>query len=155
MVLEGRMTWEYSQPFFDAVIGSIERGFRVIVDLSRCIHMDSAVLGTLHELVEIAQKSVADSKVKIQDASHSLVRTFAELGMDSVLRSIQMQSIAIPKTRATVEASDGNLRRQQMRLLKAHEVLASLNDANRDQFALVVDDLREHLTYSSGMTSPR
>ena len=155
LVLEGRMTWEYSQPFFDAVIGSIERGFGVIVDLSRCIHMDSAVLGTLHELVESAQKSVTDSKVKIQDASHSLVRTFAELGMDSVLRSIQMQSIAIPKTRATVEASDGNLRRQQMRLLKAHEVLASLNDANRDQFALVVDDLREHLTYSSGMTSPR
>jgi anti-anti-sigma regulatory factor len=155
LVLEGRMTWEYSQPFFDAVIGSIERGFGVIVDLSRCIHMDSAVLGTLHELVESAQKSVADSKVKIQDASHSLVRTFAELGMDSVLRSIQMQSIAVPKTRATVEASDGNLRRQQMRLLKAHEVLASLNDTNRDQFALVVDDLREHLTYSSGMTSPR
>ena len=155
LVLEGRMTWEYSQTFFDAVIGSLDRGFGVIVDLSRCIHMDSAVLGTLHELVESAEKTVAGSKVKIQDASHSLVRTFAELGMNSVLRSLQMQSIAIPKTRTAVRVSDGNLRGQQMRLLKAHEVLASLNDTNRDQFALVVDDLREHLTYSSGMTSPR
>ena len=155
LVLEGRMTWEYSQPFFDAVDVSIDRGFGVIVDLSKCIHMDSAVLGTLHELVESAQKNATGSKVKIQDASNALVRTFAELGMESVLRSIQMQSIEIPKTRTSVEASDGNLRRQQMRLLKAHEVLASLNDTNRDQFALVVDDLREHLTYSSGMTSPR
>ena len=155
LVLEGRMTWEYSQTFFDAVFGSLDRGFGVIVDLSRCIHMDSAVLGTLHELVESAEKTVAGSKVKIQDASHSLVRTFAELGLNSVLRSLQMQSIAIPKTRTAVRVSDGNLRGQQMRLLKAHEVLASLNDTNRDQFALVVDDLREHLTYSSGMTSPR
>ena len=155
LVLEGRMTWEYSQPFFDAVDVSIDRGFGVIVDLSKCIHMDSAVLGTLHELVESAQKNATGSKVKIQDASNALVRTFAELGMHSVLRSIQMQSIEIPKTRTSVEASGGNLRRQQMRLLKAHEALASLNDTNRDQFALVVDDLREHLTYSSGMTSPR
>ncbi len=155
LVLEGRMTWEYSQTFFDAVFGSLDRGFGVIVDLSRCIHMDSAVLGTLHELVESAEKTVAGSKVKIQDASHSLVRTFAELGLNSVLRSLQMQSIAIPKTRTAVRVSDGNLRGQQMRLLKAHEVLASLNDTNRDQFALVVDDLREHFTYSSGMTSPR
>ena len=155
LVLEGRMTWEYSQPVFDAVDVSIDRGFGVIVDLSNCIHMDSAVLGTLHELVESAQKNATGSKVKIQDASNALVRTFAELGMESVLRSIQMQSIEIPKTRTSVEASGGNLRRQQMRLLKAHEALASLNDTNRDQFALVVDDLREHLTYSSGMTSPR
>ena len=155
LVLEGRMTWEYSQPFFDAVFGSLDRGFGVIVDLSRCIHLDSAVLGTLHELVESAEKTVAGSKVKIQDASHSLVRTFAELGLNSVLRSLQMQSIAIPKTRTAVRVSDGNLRGQQMRLLKAHEVLASLNDTNRDQFALVVDDLREHFTYLSGMTSPR
>ena len=116
---------------------------------------DSAVLGTLHELVESAEKTVAGSKVKIQDASHSLVRTFAELGLNSVLRSLQMQSIAIPKTRTAVRVSYGNLRGQQMRLLKAHEVLASLNDTNRDQFALVVDDLREHFTYLSGMTSPR
>ena len=117
--------------------------------------MDSAVLGTLHELVESAEKTVVGSKVKIQDASRSLVTTFAELGMNSVLRSVQMQSIAIPMTRTAVKASDGNLGRQQMRLLKAHEALASLNDTNRDQFALVVDDLREHLTYSSGMTSSR
>jgi hypothetical protein len=75
--------------------------------------------------------------------------------LNSVLRSLQMQSIAIPKTRTVVRVSEGNLRGQQMRLLKAHEVLASLNDTNRDQFALVVDDLREHFTYSSGMTSPR
>jgi len=155
LVLEGRMTWEYSQTFFDAVIGSLDRGVGVIVDLSRCIHMDSAVLGTLHELVESAEKTVVGSKVKIQDASRSLVTTFAELGMNSVLRSVQMQSIAIPMTRTAVKASDGNLGRQQMRLLKAHEALASLNDTNRDQFALVVDDLREHLTYSSGITSSR
>ena len=50
LVLEGRITWEYSQGFFDVVIGSIERGLGIIVDLSKCVHMDSAVLGTLHEL---------------------------------------------------------------------------------------------------------
>ncbi len=155
LVLEGPMTWEHSQALFDAVIASIDRGFGVVVDLSGCIHMDSAVLGTLHELVEGGQKSVAGLKVKIQDASHALVRTFAELGMDSVLRNIQMRSIAIPEARASVEIVPGNLRGQQMRLLKAHEALASLNDSNRDQFASVVNDLREHLTYPSGMTSPR
>jgi len=155
LVLEGPMTWEHSQAIFDAVIESIDRGFEVIVDLSRCIHMDSAVLGTLHELVAGAQKSVAGLKVRIQDAPHALVRTFAELGMDSVLRNIQMHSVAIPEATVSVEVSPGDLRRQQMRLLKAHEALASLNDTNRDQFASVVNDLREHLTYPSGMTSPR
>ena len=155
LVLEGRMTWVHSQAIFDAVIGSIDHGLGVIVDLSGCVHMDSAVLGTLHELVDSAQKRVAGPEVKIQDASPSLIRTFAELGMDSVLRSVQIQSIGIPVTRATVQVSPGDLRRQQVRLLKAHEVLASLNDTNRDEFASVVNDLREHLTYSTEMTIPR
>jgi anti-anti-sigma regulatory factor len=155
LVLEGRITWEYSQGFFDVVIGSIERGLGIIVDLSKCVHMDSAVLGTLHELVERAEKSASGSNIRVQDASQSLIRTFAELGMDSVIRCVQMRSITVPETQSAVEVSPHDLRRQQMRLLKAHEALASLSDTNRDQFASVVSDLREHLTYLGGMTSQR
>ena len=155
LVLEGRITWEYSQGFFDVVIGSIERGLGIIVDLSKCVHMDSAVLGTLHELVERAEKSASGSNIRVQDASQSLIRTFAELGMDSVIRCVQMRSITVPETQSAVEVSPHDLRRQQMRLLKAHEALASLSDTNRDQFASVVSDLREHLTHLGGMTSQR
>ena len=155
LVLEGRITWEYSQGFFDVVIGSIERGLGIIGDLSMCIHMDSAVLGTLHELVERAEKSASGSNIRVQDASQSLIRTFAELGMDSVIRCVQMRSITVPETQSAVEVSPHDLRRQQMRLLKAHEALASLSDTNRDQFASVVSDLREHLTHLGGMTSQR
>ena len=155
LVLEGRITWEYSQGFFDVVIGSIERGLGIIVDLSKCVHMDSAVLGTLHELVERAEKSASGTNIRVQDASQSLIRTFAELGMDSVIRCVQMRSITVPETQSAVEVSPHDLRCQQMRLLKAHEALASLSDTNRDQFASVVSDLREHLTYLGGMTSQR
>jgi len=154
-VLEGRITWEYSQGFFDVVIDSIERGLGVIVDLSKCIYMDSAVLGTLHELVGRAAKSATGPNMRVQDASQSLIRTFVELGMDSVIRCLQTRSITVPETQSAVEGSPRDLRRQQMRLLQAHEALASLSDTNRDQFASVVSDLREHLTYSGGMTSRR
>ena len=75
--------------------------------------------------------------------------------MDSVIRCVQMRSITVPETQSAVEVSPHDLRRQQMRLLKAHEALASLSDTNRDQFASVVSDLREHLTYLGGMTSQR
>ena len=155
LVLEGRITWEYSQGFFDVVIGSIERGLGIIVDLSKCVHMDSAVLGTLHELVERAEKSASGSNIRVQDASQSLIRTFVELGMDSVTRCIQTRSIAVPEAQSAVEVSPRDLRRQQLRLLQAHEALASLSDTNRDQFASVVSDLREHLTHLGGMTSQR
>jgi hypothetical protein len=49
----------------------------------------------------------------------------------------------IPSERQLVAIPVTNVQRSQQRLLKAHEMLASLGDANKEKFADVIDAIKQ------------
>lgn len=146
--LSGRVTWIYGQALFDAAIVVIEAHRDLVIDLSECTSLDSATSGTLHELVEVAAHR--SSQLSMQGASESLLRTFMELGMNDVLGCMTESPTALPANRHPVETGPSDPRSQQLRLLKAHEILADLNVENREEFEAVVQELRDDITQRAG-----
>ena len=150
LYLHGRMTWMYGQALFDAATAVIEERRVLIVDLASCSYLDSAILGALHEIVERADDT--GGTVKIQNAVPTVIQSFEELGMTSVLRLMSDKPLPSPSESTVVDAESVDYRSQQLRLLKAHEVLANLNEQNRGEFASVVDDLRDEVIATSKPT---
>ncbi len=141
--LQGRVTWAYSEPLLEGALGATGTGKRVIVDLAECEYLDSAMLGTLHELVQEAEQSPGG--VSVQGASATLLEAFRELSMDVVLKHIANESLPVPDERETLELPDADPRGQKMRLLRAHEVLAALSRENEAEFGGVVATMREDM----------
>ena len=139
--LQGRVTWTYAEPLLDGARGAAEAGQRVIVDLAECEYLDSAMLGTLHELVQEAERSPVG--VSVQGASTTLLEAFRELSMDVVLNHVSLEVLPVPPERETLELPDADPRGQKMRLLRAHEVLAALSRENEAEFGGVVAAMRE------------
>ena len=65
--------------------------------------------------------------------------------MHTVLAHVSPDAVALPAkmTRLTEHRSDGA--HQQLRLLRAHELLAQLSEANREEFQAVVEALRSEI----------
>ena len=127
--------------FFDAATSVIEGRRALIVELSECIYMDSAMLGTLHEVVEKAQR--LGVPISIQNVADDIERSFVELGLNSVLDVIALQPQDVPpSSEATLIESPHDIH-QELRVLKAHEELASLNEQNKEEFSYVVEEMQE------------
>lgn len=141
--LQGRVTWTYAEALLQGSGAAIEGGRPLIVDLAECEYLDSAMLGTLHELVQEAVEG--DAGVSVQGVSADLVEAFRELSMDVVLNHVAEQSLPVPDNRESLEMPDADPRGQKMRLLKAHEVLAALSQENQAEFGGVVAAMREDI----------
>ena len=116
----------------------LNSGRRLIIDLGDCEQLDSTVLGTFHELFERG----SDLDIMLQNVSEPLRASFEELSMEPVLMRIAAEPLPLPKVWQPIERSAHSLARQRQRLLKAHEVLASLSEENREEFQSVIDALR-------------
>jgi anti-anti-sigma regulatory factor len=141
--LEGRVCWTHGQVILESASSVLESGRDLIIDIAGCTHMDSTVLGTLHELAERADESGAT--LTIQGASPPLHRSFEELSMAAVTRRLTAVPTAVPTQRTVLELPETDVRRQQFRLLKAHEVLAQLSAENRNEFDDVVRNIRSDI----------
>ena len=141
LYLANRITWQYGQVFFDAATAVIEEQRPLIIELADCIYMDSAMLGTLHEVVEKAQRMGV--LVSIQNVSDEIQRSFVELGLNSVLDVVALQPQKVPLSNESTAIESPHDIDQELRLLKAHEELASLNEQNREEFSFVVEELQE------------
>ena len=115
----------------------------LILDFADCVHMDSTLLGTLHELVQQAQQ--AGSAITLQNVRPKLLADFEELSLKAVLAQIALEPGAVPTQRTPIDLSAVNESRREVRLLRAHEVLAELSDENFEQFGGLVEDLRSEL----------
>ena len=115
----------------------------LIIDLAECEYLDSAMLGTLHELASRA--ALAQTPFRVQNASAALKNAFEELSMHIVLERLSAQPVEVPQQRTALQLPPTDPHRQQMRLLAAHEVLADLSEDNQAQFGPVVDAMREDL----------
>jgi MFS superfamily sulfate permease-like transporter len=115
----------------------------LVVDFSRCQHLDSTILGTLHEIVSSARRSGVE--VALQAVSDAHRGLFEELAISPVLEAICDDHSEPPpgelRAPAAVESSD--LRHRH--ILRAHEVLASLSESNHDAFRDVIEDLSKEL----------
>lgn len=138
----GRGTYMLSHNFFDAVQDIIDGGRELIIDLSGCEYLDSTFLGMIHEVVSQGDK--AGVPVRVQRISESVRRLFEELSMDLVLQHIGEPTEALPRMEPLVKSApeEGTLHR---RILRAHDVLASLSEENRKKFQGVVDMLRKEM----------
>ena len=141
--IAGRMTWLYGQTLYDAAMAAIDGGRNLVMDLGSCEHMDSTLLGTLHELT--LRATDAGQRLTLQNVTEPLVESFKELSMREVLDHIAEEAIALPPGFREIDLHATHGPRQQQRLLKAHEMLAELSDGNREQFGGVVETLRQEL----------
>ena len=140
LILDGRVTWTCSQALLDSALSVLEGGRPLIIDLSSCEYLDSTVLGTLHELVEIADSRGAE--LSLQHAAANLMEAFNELSMSALLSHLSADPQPVPAEQRTVLLPEQSRSAHQKRLLRAHEVLAELSEENREEFEGVIDALR-------------
>jgi len=143
IVVAGRVTWLYGQTLFDTAMAALDGGRDLVVDLGGCEHMDSTILGTLHELCERADG--LGRRLIVQNVPEPLRASFNELSMTNVLKHTVDAPLTLPRDRTEVGLRAMHGIRQQQRLLRAHELLAALSEDNREQFGALVETLRSEL----------
>ena len=121
---------------------TLASGKRLVLDLTRCSHLDSTLLGTLHEIVRSGAGAGGD--VVLQGVSAEHRQLFEELSMGRVLAAIRDTSFEPPGALRTPPMG-GTRRTTHAHILRAHEALASLSDSNREEFHGVIEDLRREL----------
>lgn len=138
----GRGTYMLSHNFFDAVQAIINAKRRLIIDLSGCDYLDSTFLGMIHEVVGNCDKSGV--QVHLQSVDKRVQRLFEELSMKLVLERIHTPAEALPVMEPLVKTTpdQGTLHR---RILRAHDILVSLSDDNREQFQGIVEMLKKEM----------
>lgn len=142
--VHGRGTHRQSDAFYEAVRSVLEARRLLTLDLSVCEYLDSTFLGTIHEVVD--QADAAGVGVRLRGVQESVRRLFRELSMDLVLRHIQDDGEPLPHEWRPLARSNGQSRRKHLKILRAHEVLASLSEENRRKFKDVVESLRGELS---------
>ena len=138
LYLSGRVTWTFGESFFDAATSVLDERRPIVIEFKECEYLDSAMLGTLHQIVERATRT--DLDVKLQHVSQDIKNTFVELGLGDVLNHIVEAPVWIPPNSVPL-ASSGRLERNT-RVIQAHDALVHLNDRNREVFEEVVEQMR-------------
>jgi phosphoserine phosphatase RsbU/P len=136
VVIRGRACWKDATALRDTCVEALDAGRSVVVDLAACTMLDSTVLGTLHELVVLAEPTWA---FRLQSVGDEIRDLFTELSMAQVLSSIAPSPRPAPEgtrelpTKAEISA--------QGVVLHAHALLAALSASNAEQFQPVIDAL--------------
>ena len=141
--LRGRASWMYSGALHDACLDAIDRAKAITVDLTLCQHLDSTLLGTLHELATRAYD--AKLEFRLQGVSPPVEALFAELGMDRMLDHMVRITLPLPRQMTTLTPTDSDSHARWLRILKAHESLAALNDRNHREFDPLLQILRKEV----------
>lgn len=140
IAVHGRGTWMQSDEFHRHAIAAVEAGKDLVIDLEHCEYLDSAFLGTIHEVVVRRP----DAQVSIAAPGPSVVKLFEELGLRQVLSHVVVEPADYPADPVPLDIEQP-ARESQLRLLRAHQMLASLSDENRVKFQDLVAALRAEL----------
>jgi serine phosphatase RsbU (regulator of sigma subunit)/anti-anti-sigma regulatory factor len=137
--IEGNGTWTHSSTFFERAKLLVNEGQPLSIDLSSCSYLDSTFLGTIHEVVTIADRR--STSVELQGVVPQVLDDFCELGMARVLGHLSLESRPLPAHMEVLQRQ-GEDEADQDRLLRAHEALAALNEQNRSEFHNLIEALR-------------
>lgn len=141
LIFVGKVTWVQGKPVAQSIRNAVIKKRNIVVDLNACDYLDSAMLGTLHEMAH--ECSLNCLKLTIQGSSKPIYDSFVELGMYDVLGFAITDNVSVPTDRSRLSDEDMDMMAQQRWLLRAHEALASLNTANEEEFRHVIEELRE------------
>jgi len=141
LIFVGKVSWVQGKPVAQSIRNAVRKKHDIVVDLSTCDYLDSAMLGTLHETAH--ECSLNSLKLTIQGSSKPIYDAFVELGMYDVLGFVISGKVQVPADRSRLSDEDIDMMAQQRWLLRAHEALASLNTANEEEFRHVIEELRE------------
>jgi serine phosphatase RsbU (regulator of sigma subunit)/anti-anti-sigma regulatory factor len=139
--IRGHAKWTQSGAFHEACVGALAMGGAVTLDLTLCDHLDSTFLGTIHELVEHADRR--DIELRLQGVMPPVEELFREVGMKRVMEHIVPVMLPLPSQMSPLLGEDRELRSQTLRILKAHEGLAALSENNRREFDPLLQALRK------------
>lgn len=145
MSIAGTATWMRSQVFYDAALKLLKRARSLTIDLGACEYLDSTFLGTLHEIVMSRPDAVRLQRVPVK-----IRALFDELSMAGVLQHTSLVNEPLPADMEPLKRDEVDVATQGERMLKAHEILASLSEENSEQFRDVVESLRADLEAKSG-----
>ncbi len=140
VAVRGHGTWLHCESFRRLAQAARDAGKRLTIDLTSCTHLDSAFLGTLHEIVS----TDVGKTTSVRCPCPAVRALFGELGLEEVLGSVRDEPCEPPCEPAPV-AQEPPARASQERLLRAHEILSELSEENRERFAGVVKSLRAEL----------
>lgn len=123
---------------------------RLVVDLERCVAMDSTFMGTLAGLANRLKEQ--GGKLQVASADEKCQNSLEDLGLDYL-----MEINAVDEAWAGLESRARSLLKDKVagvkagtvmharHVLEAHEVLSDANDANERKFSEVVKMLEEDL----------
>ncbi len=140
LAIRGRGSWLNCETFRRLAVASLDSEKMLAIDLSDCEHLDSAFLGTLHEIVA----SRPEGHVSVHGPSRAVRGFLTELGLARVLGAIKDQAVRWPGKPLPVRQGPP-AREGQQRLLRSHEILSELSEENRRRFAGVIQALRSEL----------
>jgi anti-anti-sigma factor len=141
--IRGHAKWTQSEAFHEACVRALATGGAVTLDLTLCEHLDSTFLGTIHELVEHAERS--DVELRLQGVMPPVEELFREVGMKRVMEHIVPVMLPLPSQMSPLCGEEQEMRFQTLRILKAHEGLAALSEDNRREFDPLLQVLRKEL----------
>ncbi len=122
---------------------ALEENENIILDLTLCENLDSTFLGTIHELSEQADR--ARLELRVQGVMPPVEKLFMELGMERVLDRIVPVMLPLPSQMTRLAGTAEDQRTEALRVLQAHEGLASLNERNRVEFDPLLETLRKEV----------
>lgn len=141
LLVRGRGTWTHGDAFLRAACQAVDDGHHLAVDLTQCEYLDSTFLGTLHAIVCRAEPS----RVRVHAPTAAVRALFEELGLERVTGCIESDAVRMTVALEPLRVTRSGSRASQLRVLRAHETLASLSEANRERFAGLVAALRAEL----------
>jgi serine phosphatase RsbU (regulator of sigma subunit) len=142
--VRGRGTWTDSDAFHETAEGILDTGRPLTLVFGDCAYLDSTFLGTIHELVS-RHDAEADASLELRGVSAAVRREFEELGMQRVLRAVSDAPVERPEKMQPLSTERGVTSDSRLRVLRAHEALASLSARNQERFLAVVETLRREL----------
>jgi serine phosphatase RsbU (regulator of sigma subunit)/anti-anti-sigma regulatory factor len=141
--IRGRASWTQSAAFHEQCAQALATGGALTLDLTLCEHLDSTFLGTIHELVERADRGGVE--LRLQGVMPPVEELFREVGMTLVMDHIVPAMLPLPTRMVPLISEDQQWRSQTVRILKAHECLAALSESNRREFDPLLEALRREI----------
>jgi serine phosphatase RsbU (regulator of sigma subunit)/anti-anti-sigma regulatory factor len=151
LCIRGRGDWTQSAAFHRECSSALEARRRAMLDLTLCHHLDSTFLGTIHELAEQAERE--HREFRIQGVMPPVEKLFIELGMRAVLERMVSTLLPLPLDMKLLADTAPDPQVRALRLLRAHQDLAALNERNAREFDPLLERLRREV--AAAMDPPK
>ena len=146
MTIAGSGNWMASTDFYECANRLLKRKHRLTIDLGACEHLDSTFLGTLHEIAMSNPQAV-----RLQRVPENIKALFEELDMSGLIELISVLAEPTPDRMQPLRSAEKDVGEQGQRVLRSHEILATLSDENQERFRGVVEALKADLESSESL----